>query len=379
MQLQSGKFRGHISELDAFRAFGVLMVMLTHTWPEDHTRIWAGLQLSWILMDGFFVISGFLIAGILLDSRSQPGFFRTFYTRRALRILPMYYLVVVSLTVIGAISKTPGYQELISKWGSPFWFWAYIGNIPTALTGGFPFGLGESFVPLWSLQVEEQFYLIFPLLVYVLRPRTLKGVLWALAAMSVITRILICSLYPTNVYANYVLLPCRMDGLAFGALIAIHLREGAWEIRKQRLSWLTLSWLTTAIICGAIAGFGCETPFNRTLGYLVSSIAASRMVLWFIWNRDSRLTQALRWKPIQYIGKISYGAYLLHEPIQWVVTSACRHLGLRWFDQGVLIVPVVIVLTLAAAALSWRYIEAPLMSLKERRIPRREEPQLLAA
>jgi peptidoglycan/LPS O-acetylase OafA/YrhL len=379
MQLESPKFRGHIAELDAFRAFGVLIVMITHTWPEDKQAAWTGLQLSWILMDGFFVISGFLIAGILLDTRSRPAYFRTFYSRRALRILPLYYIVVVSLTVLGFFSRTPGFRELLENWGSPFWFWAYIGNIPTGLAGQFPFGLGESFVPLWSLQVEEQFYLIFPVLVYCLRATTLKRVLWALAVLSVLTRIVVLALYPQNVYAQYVLLPCRMEGLAFGALIAIRLREGPWVIKKTRLNWLAASWFAVAIACGMIAGFGCETPFNRTLGFLVSSIAASRMVLWFIWNRNSRMTQALRWKPVQYIGKISYGAYLLHEPIQWLVSSAARHLGLKWFDHGVLIVPVVIVLTLIAAGLSWRFIESPLMGLKERRIPRQEEPQLLAA
>jgi peptidoglycan/LPS O-acetylase OafA/YrhL len=370
---------GRIAELDGFRAFAVILVMFTHTWPMDNSLVWHGLQLSWIRLDGLFVISGFLIAGILLDTRAEPGFFQRFYRRRALRILPLYYALLVSLTLLGVFSQTPGYREMLTKWGSPLWFFAYVGNIPTALTGDFPFGLGESFVPLWSLQIEEQFYLVFPVLVYFFSPKALKIVLWVLAALSVIIRMAIFALYPENRFAQYVLLPCRMEGLSFGALIAIRLREGPWEIRKTRLSWLAVSWLIVAVLCAAITGSRCETPFNRTLGYLVSSIAAARLILWLIFNQNSKATSFLRWKPVQHLGRISYGVYLLHEPVQWAITSADRHLGLKWFDHGLLIVPAVIVVTLFAAAASWRYLEAPLLRLKDRTAPRSGEAQLLAA
>src|ERR1700693_5497595 len=91
-------FRGYIPELDALRAFGITMVILDHMWPAHSSEFSKLLNLSWILMDSFFVLSGVLIAGMLIDSRARPDYYRYFYTRRALRILPVYYLVITALT-----------------------------------------------------------------------------------------------------------------------------------------------------------------------------------------------------------------------------------------------------------------------------------------
>ena len=102
-------FRGHIPELDALRAFGLTMVILAHMWPRDNHQIWSLIQLAWSLMDSFFVLSGFLITGILLDSRSRPDYYRSFYTRRALRILPVYYLLITVLT--GRLPSWGGLQR----------------------------------------------------------------------------------------------------------------------------------------------------------------------------------------------------------------------------------------------------------------------------
>ena len=93
-------FRGYISELDALRAIGIIVVVLNHTFPQYLSyKIANGLALGWAFMDSFFVMSGFLITGILLDTKARPDFFRNFYIRRAFRILPLYYLVLGSVTI----------------------------------------------------------------------------------------------------------------------------------------------------------------------------------------------------------------------------------------------------------------------------------------
>src|SRR5579871_6022976 len=184
-------FRGRIAEFDAFRGSAILVVILAHVWPVESSRVSTVLQLAWVLMDGFFVMSGYLIAGLLLDNRAKPDYYRTFYTRRALRILPIYYVVIGATTLVAVLSGSPSYRRMLEMWGSPTWFFVYLGNIPTALSGSLPHFAGGAFVPLWSLQIEEQFYLLFPLLVRRLSNRNLVRVLLGLFCVSPMLRVLI--------------------------------------------------------------------------------------------------------------------------------------------------------------------------------------------
>jgi peptidoglycan/LPS O-acetylase OafA/YrhL len=303
-------FRGHIPELDALRAFGITMVIFDHMWPHNgpHHRVWNVLNLSWILMDSFFVLSGFLIAGILLDSRSRPDYYRFFYMRRALRILPVYYILLTVLTCWAILFGTGNlYQNAaLHKWGSPWWFFLYLGTVPTAITGTFPDVFANSYVPLWSLQIEEQFYLLFPLLVNRVRPQTLARTLLCLACVSPLLRIAFWGLYPANHLVQYVLLPCRMEGLALDAWIAIRYRLKPWHLSKKRLTVMTIAWVAVTCICGVWSGYGHTRPFNRTIGFLISSIACAHVVLWLIVFRGSRLTAWLRASPVQHLARISY-------------------------------------------------------------------------
>ena len=219
-------YRGYIAELEGFRAYGMTIIVLAHAWPGGSYLIGRTLQLGWALMDTFFVLSGFLIAGILLDTRMRPDYFRSYYIRRCLRIFPVYYAVITIVTAVVIFSGS--LPTMVKDWGSPWWFFVYLGNIPSAIWNHFP--AYASYSPLWSLQVEEQFYLLFPLLIYRLSFKTLKRVLICLGCLSPLLRVLLYWWAPGNVLAAYVLFPCRMEGLALGALIAIRFREGPWKI-----------------------------------------------------------------------------------------------------------------------------------------------------
>jgi peptidoglycan/LPS O-acetylase OafA/YrhL len=377
-------FRGHIPELDALRAFGVTLVILDHMWPHQglHHEFWNLLNLSWILMDSFFVLSGFLITGILLDSRTRPDYYRYFYMRRAFRILPLYYALITVLTC-GAILFGTGYlyggNTALQKWGSPWWFFVYLGNIPTAISGKFPIAAKESFVPLWSLQIEEQFYLLFPLLVHRLKLQTLAWTLLGLACFSPLLRIVLYCLYPNNTLIEYVLLPCRMEGLALGALIAIRFRMGPWVLSKRKLTLMATMLVLLTCLCGAWSGYLHSRPFNRTIGFLISPIACASVVLWIIRFRGSRLTSCLRLPPVQHLSKISYGAYLFHMPIAAVLVSLSAAIGFGALGRGYSKVAIVFILTVILASLSWKFFEYPLLRLRDRSFSRkisREEPTM---
>jgi peptidoglycan/LPS O-acetylase OafA/YrhL len=308
-------------------------------------------------------MSGFLITGILLDSKSKKDYYGPFYFRRTIRIFPLYYVVIGLVTFIAIAVREPALANMSRVWGSPWWFFVYLGNIPAALTGKFPLGGWSSYIPLWSLQLEEQFYLLLPLLVRNVEIRTLKRVLWSLVGLSPIVRIGMYLWDPTNRLAQYVLLPGHMEGLALGALIAVRFREGPWTIHAGNLTKKTLGWIGIAGISGVLSHYDHMQPWNRTVGILISSTASAYLVLWLIVNRDSKLTVPLRTGVMRYLGKISYGIYLLHWPVAALLSAICVRLGLGPLQDSFFRVALVLGASIALAGLSWRFFEGPLLRL----------------
>lgn len=360
-------FRGQIPELNIIRAFGLIMVILAHMWPRESTQVWKALQLAWTLMDSFFVLSGFLITGILLDSKSRPDYYRSFYIKRALRILPIYYAVIIALTC-GLVLRD-GYADMVRDWGSPCWFFVYLGNIPTSLKGAFPMAAKGSFIPLWSLQIEEQFYILFPILVRRVRIETLGRVTLGLACFSPICRLMIFWLDPSNTVVQYVFLPCRMEGLALGAWIAIRFRMGPWHIRKRRLTVMTGAWLAVTYVFATWSGIEHTQPLNRTVGFLLSPIAWAHVVLCLILFSGSKWTACLRVRAVQYFGRIGYSGYLFHWPVARALAALPVALGGGVLASGYPKVVAVLVGTVFCASLSWRYFESPILRLKDRFSP----------
>jgi peptidoglycan/LPS O-acetylase OafA/YrhL len=353
------------------RATGVVLVILNHVWPWEGQpkTFFLLLQLPWMLMDGFFVLSGWLIGGILLDTRGRPDYFKSFYVRRALRILPVYYAVLLFIVGVATLHGHAEYKYMLAHWGSPWWFFAFAGNIPTAITGQWPLAGGESLVPLWSLQIEEQFYVLFPLLVYWLKPKTLVRVLFTLCIMSTSLRVLIYFLDPANELIQYVLLPCHLEGLAMGAWLAIRFRQGPWHIDKRLLSWLVVIWGVISLGSAAWDGYYHTQPFNRTIGFLIAPIWFTCIILWLIVFRGSNQTAWMRWPPLRYIARVSYTAYLVHWPVGNVLTSVARHYRLEALDQGISRLTLIYALTFGTSALSWHFFERPLFQLKDRLFP----------
>ena len=363
-------FRGHIAELDTLRALGVCVVLTDHLWPPGLSEtVFRLAQLGWIAMDSFFVMSGFLITGILLDSRDKPNYYRNYYARRTLRIFPLYYLVLLIWYLIARYTDSGIiYRLQVHDWGSPAWFTFYVGNIREAVVGAWPLVPGYSL--LWSLQIEEQYYLLFPLAVAWMKREHLRKMLIAAVILSPVCRVLTYLWQPDNVLMQFVLLPCHCEGLALGGLIAIRFRSGPWNIPKRKLAVGTAVLLIFTAITSLVTTWHAphpwsSSPWDRLVGYTISSAGCAGLVLLLICLRDSSYTRWMRIAPLQYLGKISYGVYLLHPLAWWILMKLINRGFLHFHSNDPRWFVVAVGISLAMAAASWKFFESPFLRLKD--------------
>jgi len=380
-------FRGYIRELDGLRAVGLLLVLTDHFLPQGFSYLLFQLgNLGWIAIDSFFVMSGLLITGILLDTRERPNYFSTYYARRALRILPLYYAVLLAwYAIIRFTNHGIDYANMIQYWGSPAWLTFYAGNIRQAIVGMPTVNLGYTLVlayaPLWSLQVEEQFYLIFPLAVAFLNPRRLRLFLIAGIVCSPLLRLLGYLWHPGNPFLQYTQLPTHCEGIALGGLIALRLRSGPWKVSRALLTALTALFLGGACAGSVLSTWGTydqawSTVWNRLVGYSISAAGCACLILWLLCFRESVYTAWLRVAPLRYLGKISYGVYLLHPLALWMVLELGKKGFIHFHQNDWRYVILAVVSSVALASISWKFFETPLLRIKDRIRYDRSKPML---
>jgi peptidoglycan/LPS O-acetylase OafA/YrhL len=372
-------FRGHIHEFDGLRGLGLIAVLVEHFAPRAPHYGTPYFQLKftgWIWLESFFVLSGFLIAGILLDARDDPRYFRNFFVRRSLRVFPLYYALLLGGTATLLLTRDgAGYRELVENWGSPGWFFLYVGNVRTALLGEWPDA--HFLVPLWSLQVEEQFYLLLPFAVWFLKPRMLFRVLLAAAIASPLIRVALFLVDRENAHLQYVLLPSRFEGLAFGSMIALRYRAGAWHLPRARLLAVTGASLLAMYACLSWGYFKVGNYRMRTVGFTVVALAFACVIVCLVEYRGSRYTRWLRFPPLQYLGKVSYGVYLLQVPTHNLLVAVTTRFGWSyptdgWWAQAWWVFGVQVGATVALASASWYAFEQPILRLKDRFAPARK-------
>ncbi len=245
-----------IPGLDGLRGVAILGVLGFHFSNESgFARIFKPFHVGWIGVDLFFVISGFLITGILLDARNAPKYFSNFYARRALRIFPLYYVFLLAMLLIYKISGNriiPHLDRTVATW--PWWVF-YGANYLVARRGWIFPAMGL----FWSLAVEEHFYLCWPTVIRFIRPRLLPWIIYALIAGSLALRCIAWRCGVRNSLFFYTLTPCRLEGLCIGAgLAVVYKNRGLESIR---------TWTRAFIILGT-AGFvlailwSWDTSFN---------------------------------------------------------------------------------------------------------------------
>lgn len=310
--------RRHLPLLDGVRGCAILLVIATHlasgttaasSFDEVVLRT---LRAGWIGVDLFFVLSGFLITGILLDSRTDPRYFRVFFARRALRILPLYWLYL--LLVVAAAWWLPADPQRETLLASLPWHAAYLTNLIVALRGWDASGFQTGH--LWSLSVEEQFYLVWPFLVLVagarrLREATVRMMIWlpALRAAAVAAGVLTLT--------THLLTPFRADSFGAGALLAVLVRDAA---RERLLPRLRLAGTVAIGVLLAIAlhdrGLRYSSPLIRTSGYTLLALGFASLLERLLHAAPGSAAHRTLGSPaLRSVGRYSYSIYLFHPPV----------------------------------------------------------------
>lgn len=355
-----------IPALDGVRGLAALMVLFCHFWFWDvwKDRWWYELAHSgWLGVDLFFVLSGFLITGILIDSKGQGNYFGRFYRRRVLRIFPLYYFsILLSLFAILVIDRQP--ERIYTGYDSLGWYLTFLPNVAAALKGGWPWQTNwVGLAHLWSLAVEEQFYLVWPLVVLLLPKRGLAMLCGILIVAGYYFRVWTDDIFQKQwSEASYVLPYCRMDGLAAGSLLAA----------AMRLGWLTFrGWQhevvrDLAFISGMTMLYILMAGNSHWRGTLVAL-----MFMGFVFLALSPASHVHRWCQagwLRHIGKYSYALYVFHQMfivLYWKVFREPLE-ALGWSLPAVQSVYHVLAFaaTYGLARLSWRFIEKPFLEMK---------------
>jgi peptidoglycan/LPS O-acetylase OafA/YrhL len=247
---------------------------------------------------------------------------------------------------------------LLKDWGGPGWFAGFFGNIRAAYLGKLPPVF--SFAPLWSLQVEEQYYLLFPAIVAILSRGSLRRFLIGCVIAAPLLRTALTIFVPNNGVTCYVLMPCRMDALALGGLVALMMRSGDVPSRTV-LAWVTIMGSVAATIILA-AG---HPSMIQSLGLSIIDVTCAALLALVACSPDARPVSLLRWAPLVYIGQISYGLYLLHGPAAWIGRTIISRFITPVEAHSTLSVVITFIAGIAAASLSWRF-ELKILELKER-------------
>lgn len=339
-------------QLDALRGFAVLAVLFFHFIPKylDNSPLgWLGVRL-------FFVLSGFLITGILLEGRELVGSgsqgagftLRQFYARRFLRIFPIYYLVLLVLAVAGA----EGVREKLG------WHLAYLSNVRFVLDGYFAIWVGH----FWSLSVEEQFYIVWPMLILFVPRRALIPLLVAAIAAGPIYR-LASQWFAFSDLACEVLLPPSLDTLGTGALLAVLLRQGAGWASGRRI-WALVGWTGFIVYAGLQAldysGYGTTAGF--ALSTTAFAACAAGLIAHAAYGCTGWRRAILEFKPLLYVGTISYGLYVYHEIVSTALDRLAETKTLQLSSWAAIALK--FLLSFLVAALSWHWYEKPINGLK---------------
>jgi peptidoglycan/LPS O-acetylase OafA/YrhL len=319
----------------------------------------------------FFILSGFLITGILYDARNEPHYFKNFYMRRVLRIFPLYY-GVLALVFIAAplipLLRGPTLDFLVDH---QWWAWLYGVNVYIAIQGDWSFSYLEH---LWSLCIEEQFYFFWPVVVFLLapRPHLLIKVSLAVALVAMAAR-LTGSMLGLSWWTTYVLTPFRLDGLALGAFLAVTARQPGGLGRLVRALPCVAAIAATILVLS----FGWTRMVSRDSMAFVLPIRASViqvllgcLLVWAVVAAErSTISRFFRSRWLVFLGTYSYGLYVYHHFISYYLTINQTEFELaRWLGSHGAAVALQATLGIAAsiaiAWLSYEYFEKRFLRLK---------------
>lgn len=352
--------RQYYPALDGLRGLAILLVIIYHNFGFINYFFF-----GWLGVDLFFVLSGFLITAILLNTAGQPDFLKNFYTRRFLRIFPLYYLaLLLFIYLIPALTHAfPAdyYRD------NQLWMWTYLQNWLYIFK---PAGETTGLHHLWSLAVEEQFYLLWPLIILLLKKPGRLLIFISLVLLAVIgLRIWIWNSAFTNLAYFNLYTFSRIDGLCIGSMVAL----------LQRINPGFLSKNTSIVVfCFAIGNFvfyfinrnnAYSFPYLAIAGYTTFAMTFGLLINEAVTNGTPLITRIFSWSLLRFFGKISYGLYVFHWPVHLILTPWLSQLinipdshTLSQFLISLLSTGISVVISL----LSFHYFEQPFLKLKQR-------------
>jgi peptidoglycan/LPS O-acetylase OafA/YrhL len=370
----------HIPALDGVRGTAILLVLIDHLlWASSHTGshlfdLIADIRSStYIGVNLFFALSGFLITGILINTVTIPHFFENFYLRRALRIFPLYYASLLCLLVL-----TKPLHFVWSGW--QYYFLTYTANLALWPRNA-PLSLGAFNINhFWSLQVEEQFYLLWPLIIFrVRRLETLARVCYIGCAVIFGIRVFLVVMLRLHIFSNIFLVvsptfSCA-DNILFGCCLAILIRT-RWRTTVERLAPRVISFSAMILLLLSIPNHGLDFLPNispnaasliETIGLSLIGISSAALIAMAL-QAGSKTERLFDNRFLRFLGKYSYGIYVFHFSIDGFLKIPLRaHLNAHLHSKGlsVLLEGVIVgALSVAVAMLSYHLFEVHFLRLK---------------
>jgi peptidoglycan/LPS O-acetylase OafA/YrhL len=367
--------RGHIIALDGLRGIAILLVVFCHfqsnllitaegwAWP-----LVAIAHAGWMGVDLFFVLSGFLITGILVDARGSGSYFKAFYARRALRILPAYYgFLFVIFVVLPVLHLGAGDNYLLARQHQG-WYWLHLTNVMMAL-GELP---GHGPYPstlFWSLAVEEQFYFIWPAIVAVCSTVTLRKVCIGGILLCIALRI-VGGLAGVSELTLSVLPFTRGDTLFVGGLLAIEYRRGTLDryagMARPSAAVAALVLVALTLFYGQLDYMDRGTAMFGSIAIMVIGAAA---VVVGITSRHSRFSSLLRSRVLRFFGRYSYAIYIVHTAVlagmdHYRPFASLPSIGGSALPAQTVWLIAYVGLSTGVAVLSWHLVEKHFLRLK---------------
>ncbi len=295
----------YIPALDGLRGVAILLVISYHYFEKDTPWV----HLGWAGVDLFFVLSGYLITKRLIETSNYPNRYVMFYRNRALRIFPLYFLVVVlfyaSIYFLVRPQNLHRFDFYLNNKVSYLLFlqnWLFLHNRP----------IEGHLIHLWSLAVEEQFYLVWPLFLYTFyKNKYFKNILWGIIIGVLVLRNVLYYFDNQTLYYYHTL--CRIDSMVCGALI--------FFISTSNIQTTLIKWLGIAAAFVVLAGIlifksaGFSSAFNTTIGYTALAFLFTSVLYYLIQNPGSIAASLLKNRTLRFIGKISFGIYIFHIPV----------------------------------------------------------------